>query len=38
MEDVKVRVYTPKNSINNQKAIMIYYHGGGFFMGVMIKL
>ena len=36
MDGVNVRVYSSKHSTNSHKPIMIYYHGGGFFMGVSI--
>ncbi len=36
MEGVKVRVYSTKtkNDDENNKAIMVYYHGGGYTFGV----
>ena len=35
IENVKVRIYKTKNSIEKEKPIMIYYHGGGYTFGVI---
>ena len=38
MDGVNVRVYSPKSSTNKQKAIMVYYHGGGYTFGVKKRI
>jgi acetyl esterase/lipase len=35
IENVKVRIYSPKNPLAQKLPIMIYYHGGGYVFGDM---
>ncbi len=38
ISDINVRIYTPIRSVDKTDLpIMIFYHGGGFFMGSLGK-
>lgn len=33
IDEIRVRVYTPKDTDSNSLPAIVFYHGGGFFMG-----
>ena len=37
IDGIRVRVYTPRNTDSKSLPAIIYYHGGGFFMGFVGK-